>query len=130
MNSYKERKQSNRIQYAVDADATPVLSTYLLQSREAARLQVVSQLNRHRVVAQRTEDLVDLADLLLVLQIDRRIEVRHIVDLHLAHQIVLARIVHDAQRDHALRRAGLEFASEAAAAATGTATEATAAAAT
>lgn len=103
---------------------------YLLQSLKTARLQVLAQLDGHRIIAQRSENLIDLADLLLVLQIDGRIEVRHIVDLHLAHEIVLARIVHDAQRNDALRRAGIEFASEStAAAAASAATEATATAA-
>lgn len=103
---------------------------YLLQSIETARLQIVTQLNGHRIVAQRSEDLVDLADLFLVLQEDGRIEIWHIVDLYFAHQIILARIVHDAQRDHTLRRTSVEATTTAATETSATATESASSAAT
>lgn len=89
-----------------------------MQSIETARLQIIAQFNGHRIIAQRSKDFVDLADLLLVLQEDGSVEVWNIIDLHFADQIILARIVHDAEGDDSFWGTNIETSTATSAAAT------------
>lgn len=68
------------------------MPSHLLVCGERLGFDVVAELHRDAVVLDGAEDLVDLADLLLVLEVDRGVEVRDVGDDALAHQVVLARV--------------------------------------
>ena len=85
---------------------------------EALRLDGVGELDGDVVVPEVAEYLVDLADLLLVLEVDGRVEVGHIGLRHLDDEVILAGVGHVADGDDAFGRTevALEAASAAAAA--------------
>ena len=89
---------------------------------EALRLDGVGELDGDVVVPEVAEYLVDLADLLLVLEVDGRVEVGHVGLRHLDDEVILAGVGHVANGDDALGRTevALEAAAPAAAAASST----------
>ena len=95
---------------------------------EALRLDGVGELDGDEVVPEVAEYLVDLAHLLLILEVDGRVEVRHVRLCHLDDKIILAGVRHVAQCDDALGRAKVAL-KAAAAAATAASTSAAASAA-
>lgn len=82
---------------------------------EALRLDGVGELDGDEVVPEVAEYLVNLAHLLLVLQVDGGVEVGHVGLCHLDDEVVLTGVSHVAQRDHALGRAKVTLKAAAAA---------------
>ena len=73
------------------------MEIYLLVGSERLGFDVITEFHRHVVVFECSEDLVDLANLLLVFQEDRGVEVGNVVKGALAHQVVLTGVCEESQ---------------------------------
>ena len=87
---------------------------------EALGLDGVGELDGDVVVPEVAEYLVNLAHLLLILEVEGRVEVGHVGLRHLDDEVILAGVGHVAQRDHAFGRSKVACKAAAAAAASST----------